>query len=115
MSDHWMKLPPSDEIRKKSRTELRALIHGFIEYAERGTAHTLGGGVERALARARYLEEELARRTQNWQTGSIIVMTFVITVMTLVMMLGPPEVWHRLMGLVIRPPAKVPAYAWPAG
>ena len=78
------KLPPSDEIRKMRRKALRELIHDFIEHAERGDANRTGGGVELAIFRAQYLTQELVRRTQNWQTGAIIVMTALIMAMTLV-------------------------------
>jgi hypothetical protein len=40
------------------------------------------GGITDVLATAEYLRDELARRSQNRQTRSIIAMTIIITAMT---------------------------------
>jgi hypothetical protein len=85
-------LPPADQIAKMRRTALRGLIHAYIEHAERGDAQNRRGGIELAIIRAQYLRDELTRRSQNWQTGSIIAMTAVITVMTGIIMAAPPDV-----------------------
>jgi len=81
------KLPPADRIRKMRRKALRALIRDYIEFAERGGADQTGGDVA-AIVRAQYVTQELTRRTQNWQTGTIIFMTAVFTLRTGVVMIA---------------------------
>src|SRR5208283_1806029 len=88
MSDYEPKLPSDEQLRKMSRKELRNLIHNFIEWAERGDANKAGGGVGLAILRAQYVRDDLARRAQSCQTTWIIIMTFVITVMTAVIMIA---------------------------
>jgi hypothetical protein len=104
MSEH--KLPPDKQFRRMSRRKLRKRMHDFIEFAERGDADKTGSGVQLAIIRAQYVRDELARRTQNRQTCLMIIMTFVITAMTAVIMLATvdPE-WvqsaaHRLLDIV---------------
>ena len=69
--DRWT-LPPADQIAKMRRKALRELIRAYIEHAERGDAQNRRGGVELAIVRAQYLRDELARRSQDRQTGWII-------------------------------------------
>jgi hypothetical protein len=107
MSEHnELKLPPDAQFRRMSRRKLRKLMHDFIESAERGDADKTGSGVQLAILRAQYVRDELARRAQSRQTGWISRMTFVITVMTAVIMIATvcPE-WvqsaaHRLLDIV---------------
>src|SRR5690242_1775095 len=79
-------LPPADQIARMSRKALRDQIYAFIEHAERGDAQNRRGSVELAIIRARYLRDELARRSQDRQTGWIVGMTAAITAMTVVIM-----------------------------
>jgi hypothetical protein len=85
---------------QEDEPEGRTLIHSLIEHAECCDAMNDRGGIELAITRARYIQDELARRTQNRQTGWIIAMTAAITIMTLVVTVGTvsPEavksVWH---------------------
>ena len=111
-----LKLPRGD-IRKERSKALRKLIHDFIEYAERGGADELGGGVELAIFRAQYLAQELVRRSQNRQTRWIIAMTAVIMIMTAAIMAGticPQWVQSTAQSLLIRASQAIDRW-WPRG
>jgi hypothetical protein len=82
-----------------------------------GTPPTRRGGIELAIIRAQYLTQELARRSQNRQTRSIIIMTFAITVMTLVIMaatIWPQWVQSTAQSLMIRASQAIDLL-WPRG
>jgi hypothetical protein len=80
-------LPTFDELRTLKDKEVADRINGLIESVETGRTSTQGGADKVAvIAKAQYLTQELARRSQNRQTWAIIAMTAVITAMTAVIM-----------------------------
>jgi hypothetical protein len=95
-----------------------ARINGLLESVETGRTSTQGGADKVAvIARAQYLTQELARRTQDRQTRWIIAMTALITVMTLAIMVAtiPWLDWLRAADSLWIRASQVIDLWWPRG
>lgn len=91
---------------------------GLLESVETGRTSTQGGADKVAvIARAQYLTQELARRTQDRQTRWIIAMTAAITVMTLAIMVAtiPWLDWLRAANSLWIRASQVIDLRWPRG